>query len=118
MGRKTYESIGKPLPQRTNIILTRNQNFTAPGCIVVHTIQDAMHEASKVGDELMVIGGANIYTEFLPLANKMYVTLVDCSIEGDAHFDDIHESWQEVSREAHHKDEKHAYDYSFVVFEK
>ena len=75
MGRKTYESIGRPLPKRKNIILTRDKNYKAEGCIVVHSLENALKEA---GDgEIMVIGGAQIYSEFLPIAHRLYLTIID-----------------------------------------
>jgi dihydrofolate reductase len=119
MGRKTYESIGKPLPQRQNIILTNQKNFLAPECIVTCSISDGLEQAAKFGDELMVIGGAQIYVAMLPLANKIYLTEVDCEIDGDAFFPKLNlYEWTQVSRETHNQDEKNQYKYSFIVLEK
>jgi dihydrofolate reductase len=87
MGRKTYLSINKPLPERTNIIITRNPNLKIPGCIVVHSATEAIERAKDFDQkEIFIIGGAEIYKETLPLANRLYVTKVDIDVEGDAFF--------------------------------
>ena len=114
MGRKTFESIGKPLPKRKNIIITRDKNYKADGCIVVHSLNGALKAA---GDgEIMVIGGAQIYAEFLPRANKMYLTIIGREFEGDAYFPEYNENeWKEVSREVH---EENDLNYSFIDFER
>jgi dihydrofolate reductase len=113
MGRKTYESIGRPLPKRKNIIITRDRSYRAEGCIVVHSLDDALKHAGP--GELMVIGGAQIYSEFLPKAHRMYLTLIDHEFEGDAKFPKWKDSeWKIVSRE----DYKEGYSYSFVNFER
>lgn len=85
MGRKTYESIGKALPNRRNIILTKNHDFLAEGCTVVHSVREAM-QLSIPEDELFVIGGAEIYSLFLPFASKLYITQIHAKIEGDTFF--------------------------------
>ena len=114
MGRKTFESIGRPLPNRTNIIITNDKNYKARGCIVVHSLNDAL-EASKSADEIMVIGGAQIYSQFLPLADKMYLTIIDADFEGDAYFPKFDEKeWKIVGKEDHSDN----YNYSFVDFER
>ena len=114
MGRKTFESIGKPLPKRKNIIVTRDENYKAEGCIIAHSLDDALREA---GDgEVMVIGGAQIYAEFLSKAHKLYLTLIDKDFEGDAYFPDYNKNeWNEVSREEH---EENGLRFSFVNLEK
>lgn len=87
MGRKTYESIGRPLPRRTNIIITRDNNFAAPGCIITHSLEEALAEAKKVEtSEIFINGGAQIYEQALPLADKLYLTVVDDTPEADAFF--------------------------------
>lgn len=89
MGRKTFESIGRPLPNRTNIIITHNQNFSAPGCIVVKSLDEALNEAKKVEtDEIFIVGGGQIFAEALPFANKLFLTIVDEDAEGDVYFPD------------------------------
>ncbi len=115
MGRKTYQSIGKPLKGRTNIIMTHRAGFTAEGCVIVHSIDEAIAAAGTV-DEIMVIGGATIYEQFLPMTDKIYLTEVDAEVRGDTWFADISaENWQEISRTHHAADEKHAYSFDFVI---
>ena len=117
MGRKTYESIGRPLPGRQNIVITRSEKWTAPGVTVVATPEAAAGAVAGV-EEAMVIGGAEIYRAMLPLVSKLYVTEVDLTVEGDAFFPVIDKSqWVEGSREAHEaSDDKPAY--AFVTYEK
>jgi len=102
MGRKTYESIGRPLPGRENIVLTRDQNWSAEGVTVVHSLEVAIEHAEiERTEELMIIGGAEIYRLVLPKAHKLYVTEVDVDVEGDAFFPEIPLSeWKETSRQA------------------
>src|SRR3989338_1455338 len=101
MGRKTFESIGKPLLNRKNIILTRDKTYKAEGCIVVHASQDAL-KAANGAPEAVVIGGAQIYKEFLPMANRMYLTFIDEDFEGDAYFPEFDTNeWKETSKEEH-----------------
>ncbi len=102
MGRKTYESIGRPLPGRTNIVITRNKKWKADGVKVVHNLKEAIKVARKdKSDEVMIIGGAQIYSEVLASADRLYVTEVDIDVDGDAFFPEIDTSWKEVSRKAH-----------------
>lgn len=118
MGRKTHESIGRPLPERKNIIITRNENFEAPECIVVHSAKDAI-KAAGGAPEIMVIGGAEIFAQFLPLAKKLYFTLVDEEFSGTIYFPPWNqEEWKETFREEHDSDEKNPYSYTFVTLEK
>ncbi len=101
MGRATFESIGNPLPNRTNIVLTREKNFKAEGCVVVHSVDDAL-KAAKGNEEIMVIGGANVYSQFIKISDRMYLTLIDEDFEGDAYFPEYDESeWKETFREEH-----------------
>lgn len=118
MGRNTHKSIGRALPGRHNIVITRDQNYKADGCSVVHSIDEAL--ALCVGeDEVMVMGGASLYKQFLPQADKLYLTHVHANLEGDTWFPDWHKSdWLEISREDYLADDKNEYDYSFVVYEK
>jgi dihydrofolate reductase len=115
MGRKTYESIGKALPLRKNIIITRQEDFTAPDCIVVHSLDAALREAGNV-EEIMIIGGGQLFQETMSMADRMYVTFIDLQVAGDTRFPqwDV-QAWQEISREAHQKDASNPYDYAFVV---
>jgi dihydrofolate reductase len=116
MGRKTFESIGRPLPQRKNIVITRNATYAAPGCSVVHSIEDALREAADDA-EIFVIGGAEIYKLALPYANKMYLTFVEAAPQADAYFPEFNKSdWNVVREEAHAADAAHPYPFVFAVF--
>ena len=124
MGRKTYESIGRPLPNRTNIVITRSTEFSAPGIEVVNSLDAAIELAENVSlinavDEVMVIGGAQIYEVALPQADRLYLTHVHANVEGDAYFPDVDMSqWKELGREDYDASETNPYDYSFVVYDK
>lgn len=114
MGRKTFESIGKPLPDRKNIILTKDKNYRAEGCIIAHSADNAL-KAAKTGKEIMIAGGEQIFREFLPKASRMYLTFIDKDFEGDAHFPKYNQAeWKETKREEHQND----YSYSFVDLER
>lgn len=119
MGRKTYESIGKPLTGRANIVLTREARYEAAGCKVVHSVEQALEAARNApndSDEVFVIGGAEIFREFLPRADKMYLTLIDHDFGGDVFFPEFDKTeWREVTREPHVPDEKNPYPYTFSV---
>ena len=121
MGRKTFDSMGnKPLPNRTNIIITHDTDYKAEGAIVVHSADEALKEAEKYNiEEVMVIGGSEIYKAFLPRANRIYLTIIEGVFEGDAFFPeyDITE-WKETSYEEHERDKDNPYDYRFVVLER
>jgi len=117
MGRKTYESIGKPLPGRKNIVISRS-GFKADGVIVVDSIDAALDEVADA-DEAMVIGGANIYQQVIPVAQKMYLTLVNNEFKGDAWFPEYSMSEWEIKSETLHKsDEKNNYDFKICIFER
>ena len=122
MGRKTYESIGRPLPNRTNIVVSRNPAFQAEGVRVVSELSQAIELANDINfingeDEVMVIGGAMIYQEALPLADRLYLTHVHAHVNGDAYFPEVDfAEWQEQGREDHSASETNPYDYSFVVY--
>ncbi|MFY9178534.1 MAG: dihydrofolate reductase [Venatoribacter sp.] len=128
MGRKTYESIGKPLPGRPHIIITRDANYQPPNAndkVQVVTSFDAALVAAKQllpslgSEEIMVIGGAEICKLALPSANRLYLTEVHAEVEGDIYFPEFDQSlWQETSRESYAACEKNPYDYSFVVLER
>lgn len=117
MGRKTYESIGRPLPNRTNIIITRNADFTAPGCVVVTSIDHAMTHAAKENvQEIFIIGGAEVYKQLLPHVQCIYLTIVHEQFEGDAFFPELDvKEWKETARETHAADENNEYSYSFIT---
>ena len=118
MGRKTHESIGRPLPGRKNIVLTQSQEFKAEGCTVVHSLEEALLAAGDV-DEVMIMGGSGIYDQSLDRANRLYITEVHADVSGDVYFPefDIGE-WVEIEREDHSADDKNDFDYSFVVMER
>ena len=118
MGRKTYESIGKPLPGRSNIVVTRDPDYRAQGCQVVHSLEQAL-EAGAGHAEVMVIGGAELYREALGRAERMYLTLIRAEVDGDTLFPDIEpQQWRELERESHCADEKNQYDYDFVTLQR
>ncbi len=120
MGRKNYESIGKPLPNRTSVIITRNKDYKAEGCIVVNSITEALEVAKANGEtEAFIIGGGEIYKSSMDKTDKIYYTEVHESFDGDTFYPELDKGkWKEISRETHSKDEKNPYDYSFVVYEK
>ncbi|MBO9638493.1 MAG: dihydrofolate reductase [Siphonobacter aquaeclarae] len=113
MGRKTYESIGRPLPNRESVILTRQTGYEVPGATVVATLEEAL--AGR--EDVLVIGGAEIYRLALPVADRIYLTEVHTRIDGDAFFE-TPAGWKEVSREHHPADEKHVYSFDFVVLDR
>lgn len=122
MGRKTYDSIGRPLPGRTNIVLTRDANWSAKGVVVVNDLDSATAASEKACaaagvDELMIIGGEQIYRKFLPVADKLYLTKVEAVVEGDAYFPAIDsDQWQQVAEKIPEKVGN--YSYRFVVLER
>lgn len=118
MGRKTYESIGKPLPNRTNIVITRQTAFQANGCLVAHSLEEAVGLCST-DQEVFIIGGAEIYRQALPLASKIYLTHIWYDFEGDTFLFEVDSSaWQEIHREDFAPDEKNKYAYSLITYEK
>ena len=116
MGRRTYESIGKALPGRTNIVLSRSAEFSPGDCLVVKTLDDALI-AAGTRSAVMVIGGAEIYRQCLPFASRIHLTLIHAQIEdGDTVFSGWRDlQWEELSRERHEADDKNAYAYSFIT---
>jgi len=119
MGRQTWESLpGGLLPRRIHIVLTRNRSYRAPGCIPVGSPREAIAAAGSV-PELMVVGGAGIYRELLPLARRMYLTLVAATPEGDVRFPDWDPAgWREVAREERRRDARNRYDLTFLTLER
>lgn len=118
MGRKTFESIGRPLPNRTNIVISRQKDFILPdGVLKVNSLESAIEIVKNYAgnEEIFIIGGGNVYEQALKITDKIYLTEVKASIEGDAFFPalDTHE-WKEISRVSHQKDEKNEYDFDFV----
>ncbi len=118
MGRKTFETLGKPLPNRTNIIITRNPDYRQEGAVVVHSLEEALGFAEKKGQEkVFILGGGEIYRQAMVLADRMYITEVHGTFEGDTFFPEIDpEVWREEHREDHPADEKNKYAYSFVEY--
>ena len=118
MGRCTWESIGKALPGRTNIVVTHQSGYHAQGAVVVDSIEAAKTAAGGC-DELMVIGGAEIFEQCLAEANRIYLTEIHAAFEGDTYFPELsQDEWACVSRGDFHKDDKNRYDYSFMVLER
>ena len=118
MGRKTFESLGRPLPGRTNIVITRNANYKPDGCLVADSIPAALALCADV-EEIFFIGGAELYTQAIPLADRLYLTEVDIEAEGDAWFPDTDRSaFREVSRETHTGEKGDALGFDFVVYER
>jgi len=116
MGRKTFESLGKPLPNRTTIIITRNKNYTQHGCIVVNSLNEAI-EAAKEDENPYILGGAEIYKQALNIADKLDLTFVHQNFEADVFFPEIDfKIWKETSREDFKSDEKNKFNYSFVTY--
>ena len=123
MGRKNYDSIPekfRPLPNRTNIIVTRQQGFKAPGCLVVHTLERGLDIARENGErEVFVIGGSDIYQLGIPYADRLYLTEIDAHLEGDTFFPEVNlKQWKETSRRTHPADARHLYSFDFVVYDK
>jgi dihydrofolate reductase len=122
MGRKTFESIGRPLPKRRNIVLTRDQNFHFEGVEVIHSLEAGLAnlESSGLEGEVMITGGGEVYSLALPLAHKMHLTFVDTLVEGaDAFFPEWNPAqWRETARESHGIDDRHALEFSFVDYER
>lgn len=116
MGRKTFESFPKPLPNRTHIIITRQKEYLVENCIVVHSLEEAIAIAPK-NEEVFIIGGAQIYEQSIPLADKIDLTRVHTSLDADAFFPEFDTSeWNLVFSEKHFKDEKHQYDFTFETY--
>ncbi|TXD48221.1 dihydrofolate reductase [Polaribacter sp. IC073] len=120
MGRNTFESIGKPLPNRTTIIITRNKNYFKDGCLIANSLEAAI-ELAKEEKQLFIIGGAQIYKETIAknLADQLDITVVHSEFEADVYFPEIDvKVWKEVAREDFSADEKNKYDYSFISYQK
>ena len=117
MGRKTYESVGKPLPKRRNIVVTQ-QSITIEGCEVAGSIEDAL-ELCAGEDEVFIVGGAQIYRQAIPLTDRIYLTVIDQDFDGDTFFPELDpQEWKETERENFEPDEKNKYRYSFITLER
>jgi dihydrofolate reductase len=118
MGRKTFDSIGKPLPGRTNLVLTRDAAWAREGAIPVRSLDDAVERSGEAA-ELMVIGGAEVFRLALPRARRIYLTRIHAKVQGDTHFPPVDwSSWREVERQAFAADEKHAYGMTFLTLDR
>jgi dihydrofolate reductase len=121
MGRKTYESVGKPLPNRTSIVITNNQDFRVPeGHMVAHSLEEAIQICiGKKLDNVFIIGGAEIYQQALPIADELMITEVNAMPEGDVFFPEFDKNeWKIVSTTSYLRDEKNEYDFDFVIYKK
>lgn len=120
MGRKNYQSIGKPLPKRTNVVITRNPFFVSSGCIVVHSLEEALQVAhDNQEEEVFIIGGGEIYSQAMPLTQKMYLTEIDAEFDGDVFFPEFDESeWEVVSEEHYEPDEKNEFPFTVRIYER
>jgi dihydrofolate reductase len=116
MGRKTYDSIGKPLPNRQNIVITRKK-LLIPGIQIAHSLKEA-YDMSEPGKEMYIIGGGQIFNQSLNDVDKILVTEIDAGFIGDIYFPKLPNSWKEESRENHKSDEKNKYDYAYVAYSK
>ncbi len=116
MGRKTFDSIGKPLPGRTSVVVTRNRDLKIEGCVVAHSLQAAIG-ACAGDEEIFVVGGAELYAQALPLADMLYLTEIQQDFAGDAFFPEFDKTaWQELSRSVHRQTEPQPLDYHFVTY--
>jgi len=123
MGRKNYDSLldkYKPLPNRTNIVVTRQKDLQAPGCVVVNSVEKGLEIARQNNEqEVFVIGGAEIYKIALPDADRLYLTEIQAQVEGDTYFPEFSkQEWKEVSRKSHPADARHPFSFDFVIYEK
>jgi dihydrofolate reductase len=120
MGKNCYNSIGRPLPKRTNVILTKDPYFIVSNCLIAHSIPEALEIAYKNGEEeAFIVGGAKIYEQTVNLWDKLYLTRVDLDVEGDVYFPEVDFSeWNLISEEKHQADEKNPHDYSFLIYER
>ena len=119
MGRKTYESIGKPLPNRTNIVVSRKKDWFEEGILIVGSLKEALKFAKKIDENVFILGGGNIYEQTIDLVDKLEVTLVDAELNADTFFPKIDEKiWRKTDEICHEKDEKHNYNFCFQTFER
>ena len=118
MGRRTFESVGKPLPKRVNIIITRDESYNPEGCVVVHNLEDALAEAHKTDENPFIVGGEQIYRLALPKADIVYLTRVHHEFDGDRHFPELGNEWTETENEYHDIDEKHAFAFSIKTYKR
>ncbi|MDH6252267.1 dihydrofolate reductase [Chryseobacterium sp. H1D6B] len=119
MGRKTYESIGKPLPNRTNIVVSKKKDWFEEGILIVGSIKEAVKFAKKIDEEVFIIGGGNVYAQTMDIVDRLEVTLVKAELEADTFFPKIDSRvWKKTNETCHEKDEKNSYDFCFQTFER
>lgn len=123
MGRKNYDSLlpkFRPLPERTNIVITRQKAFNAPGCTVLHAVEPALELAKANSEqECFIIGGAEIYKLAMPYTTRLYMTEIDADVEGDTYFPETDAAdWKEISRRHHPSDQRHVYAFDIVVYDR
>jgi dihydrofolate reductase len=119
MGRKTYESIGKPLPNRTNIVISRQKDWFEEGILIVGSIKEALKFAQKIDENVFVVGGGNIYEQTMEFTDRLEVTVVDAELGADTFFPKISDKiWRKIDEVCHEKDEKNQFDFCFQTFEK
>jgi dihydrofolate reductase len=119
MGRKTHESIGKALPGRENIVLTRDEQYKSKDCFIIHSPSEITDIENRLDDELFVIGGAEIFKEMFPLADRLFITRIEGDFGGDTFFPSFNqEEWDLVSKEKGHRDDKNPYDYYFMIYDR
>ncbi|MBP6015415.1 MAG: dihydrofolate reductase [Candidatus Promineofilum sp.] len=121
MGRKTYDSLPvrfRPLPGRLNIVITRNMDYEAPGAIVVHSMEDALRAAGEV-EEIVIVGGADLFRRLMPVVDRLYLTQVHGAAEGDVFFPEYDRAqWQEIYRQEHAADERHPYAFTWLILDR
>lgn len=117
MGRKTYESIGKPLPGRLNIVVTRNKDFSAEGVVVVHDLHEAIEQAKEYHDEVMIIGGSEIFRLTLGMADRLYITFIQQAFSGNTYFPAYSDDWKLIST-SEEKKSKEGTPFSFLIYER
>ena len=120
MGRKTFESIGRPLPNRRNIVITRDADYKSAGVEVAHSLSEALDKIENSEEEIFIIGGGELYAQTMPIADKLYITHVGASDKNaDTFFPEIIPVvWNETSHIEHERDEKNPFDYTFSIYEK
>ena len=120
MGRKNFEANGKALPGRTNIVVTHQKRYAAPGCVVVGSIKDALDFARQQGEkEAFIVGGGEFYRATLDITDRIYLTVIDAQIEGDVFFPDFDlTEWNKIREEKHSADEKNPFDFTYFVYER
>lgn len=119
MGRRTYDSIGRPLPGRRNIVLSRNASLSIEGCDVMQNLDEALQSIEDAVDEVFIIGGQQLYEQALPKADRLYLTHIALSVEGDTHFPDYSiYNWKTVSSSSHDADARNQWSYSFELLER